>query len=106
MNCHPAGADDLPFILVRSRQLNSYMVGKVSWSREELFLHFNTPYRLTFLSHSKTFSWKAVTGLPEPQQNHATIMVRFAWECLIEVSKVTKKLECTLVSSAAYGVGW
>ncbi len=38
----------------------------------------------------------AVTGLPEPQSNHATIMVKFAWDCLIRIGEITKELEVTL----------
>ena len=41
-------------------------------------------------------SYVAVTGLPEPQANHASIMARFAWECLIKMGEVTKELEVTL----------
>jgi class 3 adenylate cyclase len=38
----------------------------------------------------------AVTGLPDPQPNHAVIMARFASECLIKMGEVTRKLEKTL----------
>jgi class 3 adenylate cyclase len=38
----------------------------------------------------------AVTGLPERQSDHALCMTRFARQCLITTSKVTKKLEQTL----------
>jgi class 3 adenylate cyclase len=41
-------------------------------------------------------SYVAVTGLPEPQSNHAVIMVRFAAECLLKMGTVTKELEVTL----------
>lgn len=41
-------------------------------------------------------SYVAVTGLPEPQSNHAVIMVRFASECLIKMGSITKELEVTL----------
>ena len=41
-------------------------------------------------------SYVAVTGLPEPQVNHASIMARFSWECLIKMGEVTKELEVTL----------
>jgi hypothetical protein len=40
---HAAGADNLTCFLLRYRELISYMVGKVSWLRKELFLHFSTP---------------------------------------------------------------
>ena len=38
----------------------------------------------------------AVTGLPEPQSNHAVIMVRFAGECMMRMNEVTKELEVSL----------
>jgi class 3 adenylate cyclase len=41
-------------------------------------------------------SYVAVTGLPDPQPNHATIMVRFSRECLEKFKKVTTKLEVEL----------
>ena len=41
-------------------------------------------------------SYIAVTGLPEPQSKHASIMARFAWDCLIRFGEVTKDLESTL----------
>lgn len=41
-------------------------------------------------------SYVAVTGLPEPQSKHASIMARFAWDCLIRMGEVTKELESSL----------
>ena len=41
-------------------------------------------------------SYLAVTGLPEPQAKHASIMVKFAWDCLLRISQVTRELEATL----------
>ena len=41
-------------------------------------------------------SYVAVTGLPEPQPNHAVIMARFAWECLVKMGEVVSGLETTL----------
>ena len=34
----------------------------------------------------------AVTGLPEPQANHAIIMVKFAQECMVKMSQVTHEI--------------
>ena len=34
----------------------------------------------------------AVTGLPEPQENHATIMAEFATQCLMQVNPVLYSL--------------
>ena len=41
-------------------------------------------------------SYVAVTGLPDPQKNHAVIMARFAMECRSKMKHVTKKLVQTL----------
>jgi class 3 adenylate cyclase len=38
----------------------------------------------------------AVTGLPEPQKDHAVIMCRFARDCMLRMKSLTKKLEVTL----------
>jgi class 3 adenylate cyclase len=38
----------------------------------------------------------AATGLPEPQANHAEIMVRFTRSCLIKINDLTRSLEATL----------
>lgn len=38
----------------------------------------------------------AVTGLPEPQANHAVIMARFAADCLVRMNHVVKELETEL----------
>ena len=41
-------------------------------------------------------SYVAVTGLPEPQPNHAVAMARFAWECLLKMGEIMRDLETTL----------
>ena len=38
----------------------------------------------------------AVTGLPEPQEYHACIVAKFAFECLVKVNQVMKELEIQL----------
>jgi class 3 adenylate cyclase len=38
----------------------------------------------------------AVTGLPEPQKDHALIMAKFAKECLAKMTEVTHALEVLL----------
>jgi class 3 adenylate cyclase len=40
--------------------------------------------------------YMAVTGLPEPQEDHAVIMAKFAQDCLVKMDEVTRKLEVTL----------
>lgn len=41
-------------------------------------------------------SYVAVTGLPDPQDNHAVIMARFAGECLAKMNQLTAELEASL----------
>jgi hypothetical protein len=41
-------------------------------------------------------SYVAVTGLPEPQANHAVIMAKFAGESLLKMNQVTRELEVVL----------
>lgn len=41
-------------------------------------------------------SYVAVTGLPEPQDNHAVIMARFAGDALEQMNALVAKLETTL----------
>ena len=41
-------------------------------------------------------SYVAVTGLPEPQEDHAIIMARFARDCKNRMNEVTRQLELTL----------
>ena len=38
----------------------------------------------------------AVTGLPDPQEEHAMIMCRFARDCRIKFKEVTQRLELSL----------
>ena len=41
-------------------------------------------------------SYVAVTGLPDPQEDHAVIMVRFARDCRYKMDEVTGKLVLAL----------
>jgi len=41
-------------------------------------------------------SYVAVTGLPEPQANHAVIMARFASECRLKMNELVNQLEKSL----------
>jgi hypothetical protein len=38
----------------------------------------------------------AVTGLPDPQPDHAVRMTKFARECMTKMTEVTRMLEVTL----------
>ena len=41
-------------------------------------------------------SYVAVTGLPDPQEDHAIVMAKFARDCRTKMNEVTGKLELTL----------
>jgi len=43
-----------------------------------------------------SYSYVAVSGLPDPNKNHAITMARFARECMFKMRSLTKKLEVTL----------
>jgi class 3 adenylate cyclase len=38
----------------------------------------------------------AVTGLPDPQEDHAVIMAKFASECMYKMNDLTRSLEVSL----------
>jgi len=38
----------------------------------------------------------AVTGLPDPQPLHASVMTRFSYDCLVKMNDITRKLESIL----------
>jgi class 3 adenylate cyclase len=38
----------------------------------------------------------AVTGLPDPQEDHAVIMAKFARECMYKMNELTRSLEVSL----------
>lgn len=42
------------------------------------------------------FSYVAVTGVPEPQTNHAVIMIRFARESMSRLRTITQELRSQL----------
>ena len=45
-----------------------------------------------------------MTGLPEPEPNHAVIMVRFGWDCLRKMHQVTRDMETTLGPGKPTGI--
>jgi class 3 adenylate cyclase len=45
--------------------------------------------------------YMAVTGLPNPQQNHAQLMARFATECLVQMKNTVERLKDTLGDDTA-----
>lgn len=51
---------------------------------------------LTVVSFPPGDSYVAVTGLPKPQERHALLMARFAWDCLLKFEELTRELETKL----------
>ena len=85
------------------------LAGFTAWSstREpaQVFLLLQTVYqnfdiiakrRRVFKVETIGDSYVAVTGLPEPQKNHAVIMAKFCWDCLVRLGEVLKELESSL----------
>jgi len=85
------------------------IAGFTAWSssREpaQVFLLLQTIYsefdkiakrRRVFKVETIGDSYVAVTGLPEPQTHHATIMAKFAWDCVVRIGEITKELEVSL----------
>lgn len=48
------------------------------------------------MTHRHVRNLVAVTGLPDPQEEHAMIMCRFARDCRIKFKEVTQRLELSL----------
>lgn len=44
-----------------------------------------------FLNQIYFCSYVAVAGLPDPREDHAVVMARFARECLAQMSKFNKQ---------------
>jgi class 3 adenylate cyclase len=87
----------------------SDIAGFTAWSssREpsQVFVLLQTVYQAfdTLAKRRRVFkvetvgdSYLAVSGLPEPQANHAMIMAKFTFECMEMMKVVTSELEVTL----------
>lgn len=51
---------------------------------------------MQFLTFHLGQSDVAVCGLPTPREKHAVVMARFAKQCLVRFSELTKELEILL----------
>jgi class 3 adenylate cyclase len=85
------------------------MVGFTAWSStrgpvdvfgllESVYQAFDTiaQRRKVFKVETIGDCYVAVTGVPNPQPEHAVIMVRFAEECIAKMGQVTSKLAATM----------
>eukprot|EP00523_Entomoneis_sp_CCMP467_P019712 CAMPEP_0168820572 /NCGR_PEP_ID=MMETSP0726-20121227/8918_1 /TAXON_ID=265536 /ORGANISM="Amphiprora sp., Strain CCMP467" /LENGTH=1298 /DNA_ID=CAMNT_0008873087 /DNA_START=52 /DNA_END=3948 /DNA_ORIENTATION=- len=85
------------------------IAGFTAWSSErepsQVFTLLETIYRDMDKAAKKLNVFKvetvgdcyvAATGIPDPQENHAEIMVRFARSCLLRIDLLTKELESQL----------
>ena len=57
-------------------------------------------------SHSCPKNTVAVCGLPEPNDDHAIVMAKFARDCLSKMDELTRKLEVRLGKSLKCIFGW
>ncbi|CAB9511296.1 Receptor-type guanylate cyclase gcy [Seminavis robusta] len=85
------------------------LAGFTAWSANrtpsEVFVLLETLYgafdkiadrRKVFKVETIGDCYVAVTGIPEPQQNHAVIMARFARDCLTETNQIARELADTM----------
>jgi class 3 adenylate cyclase len=103
------GKNQLADLFPHCSVIFSDIAGFTAWSStrgpDEVFTLLQTVYhgfdeiakrRRVFKVETIGDSYLAVTGLPEPQKQHAVIMARFAWECKQRMSDMMKELEVTL----------
>ncbi|KAG7375028.1 family 3 adenylate cyclase [Nitzschia inconspicua] len=98
-------ADLFPNCTVLFADIAGFTAWSSSRSPEQVFTLLQNVYQAfdKVASKRKVFkvetigdSYVAVTGLPEPQEDHAVIMAKFARECLEKMSEVTGALEVLL----------
>ncbi|KAG7348939.1 adenylate/guanylate cyclase with GAF and PAS/PAC sensor domain [Nitzschia inconspicua] len=98
-------ADLFPNCTVLFADIAGFTAWSSSRSPEQVFTLLQNVYQAfdKIASRRKVFkvetigdSYVAVTGLPEPQEDHAVIMAKFARECLEKMSEVTGALEVLL----------
>jgi len=105
MTSAPPIADLFPNCTVLFADIAGFTAWSSTRDPEQVFTLLQTVYqafdriakrRKVFKVETIGDSYLAVCGLPEPQPNHAVIMVRFAWDCMQKMKQVTRLLELTL----------
>ena len=98
-------ADLFPHCTVMFADISGFTAWSSTREPAQVFILLQTVYqcfdliakkRQVFKVETIGDSYIAVTGLPEPQTKHASIMARFAWDCRIRIEEITKELESTL----------
>jgi len=95
-------ADLFPFCTVLFCDISGFTAWSSAREPAQVFILLQTIYeafdrvakrRKVFKVETIGDSYVAVTGLPEPQKNHAVIMTRFAGECLTKMQELVQLLE-------------
>jgi class 3 adenylate cyclase len=98
-------ADLFPYCTVMFADIAGFTAWSSAREPAQVFILLQTVYqsfdliakrRQVFKVETIGDSYIAVTGLPEPQTKHASIMARFAWDCLVRIGEISKELESTL----------
>ena len=82
----------MPLINLQPNTKSSKLKQLVSDSLHYFFFGNSSSHPRLFLGDC----YVAVTGLPKPQERHALLMARFAWDCLLKFEELTMELETTL----------
>lgn len=106
---HQSGSQPIADLFPNCSVLFADIAGFTAWSSSrdpaQVFILLQTIYQAfdAIAKRRKVFkvetigdSYVAVTGLPDPQENHAVIMARFAGECLSRMNQLTAELESSL----------
>jgi class 3 adenylate cyclase len=104
-NCESQIADLFPHCTVLFADIAGFTAWSSTRGPEHVFMLLQSVYhefdqiakrRRVFKVETIGDCYLAVTGVPDPQPNHALIMARFAYDCNIRMNIVTKELDMSL----------